>query len=292
MKFVLMRSCALLLTAILSFAALDASAQRIFERKLKEIFPTDGKFKRGGFYIAPGATYSLPPFEDEEESLFDANDTSYMVALSGTGGLGFYLEAGWFHIMRDPVILDYIDFGLAYKQLRGAESFTSSLLANDVLLGEFEGDGEFNNSYLTAHFNANKLFQTSDWNFIQVSLGANIDYQISESIEGGVHPVNTEQSFPPSLLGQTHLKLGYGFKVNERFMVIPMLETPVFSIEPTDQGFGQLQWFNTLYRPVIFSVRFLWLRYPNGFDCPEVESGGSGKRRKQKPYKPNTYHPE
>jgi hypothetical protein len=291
-NFTHMRQLAPMLILAMTILSVEGYSQKIFERKSKEIFPTNGKFKQGGFYIAPGITYPLGPFEEQEKELFNANDTSYLATLEGNGNIGLYLEVGWFHAMKDPVILDYIDFGLSYKQLKGKESFNSELSTNDVLLGSYEGEGTFSDSYLTGHVNANKLIQTGDYNFIQFSVGANIDYRLSESREGGIHPVPTEQEFPPSLLAQAHLKLGYGFKVNERFMVIPMIESPVFSVQPADQGLGDLQWFNTLYRPFIFSVRFLWLRYPNGFDCPEVESGGSGKRRKQKPYKPNTYHPE
>ncbi len=260
------------------------------QRKNAEIFPTDGKKKLGGFYIAPGATYSLGSFSDQEE-LFVLEDTSYLATFTPGGRIAAYLEVGWFHAMKDPYLLDYVDFGLAYKKLSGNEKYVGDLSVNDVLIGSLEGESTFSDSYLTAHFNANKLLQTSDRNFVQLSLGVNADYRIGRSIEEVLPPVSTDRQLPPQLLTQAHFKVGYGFKMNERFMIIPMLETPVFSVTPTDQNFGQLQWFNSLYRPVIFSVRFLWLRYPNGFDCPEVKSGGAGKKRKQKPYKQNTYHP-
>ena len=269
---------------------LDSAAQSLTQRKNAELFPSDGKKKSGGFYIAPGATYTLTRFSDQEE-LFVREDSMYSATWTPNGKLAVYVEAGWFHTMKDPYILDYIDFGLAYKRLSGRERYRGDLSSNDVLLGTLEGENTFSDSYLTAHFNANKLLQINDWDFVQLSLGVNADYRISRSLNESVPPIDTERKFPPQLLTQAHFKVGYGFKMNERLMIIPMLETPIFSITPADQGFGQLQWFNSLYRPVIFSVRFLWLRSPNGFDCPEVESGGSGKRRKQQPYKPSNYHP-
>ena len=192
--------------------------------------------------------------------------------------------------MRDPYIIDYIDFGLAFKQLKGTEDFEGILNVNDQMVATTLGSSSFADNYLTAHFNANKLIQFTDRSFLQLSLGANADYRIGRSLNETFHPVPTERQYPPSLLAQAHFKLGYGMKLNDRFMIIPQLETPVFSAVPSDQGLGQLQWFNSLYRPVIFSIRFLWLRYPNGFDCPEVKSGG-GKKKKQNPYKPKTYHP-
>lgn len=264
--------------------------QGLMERKKAEIFPTDGKKKQGGFYLAPGLTYTQTRFKNSEETLFSGQDTSYAATLDPNGALAFYLEAGWFHALKDPYIFDYWDAGLAYKRLKGSEDYLGVLRVNDQMVAEYQGMSNFTNSYVTAHFNVNKLFQLSDRNFIQASIGANADYRIGNALEESVHVVPTNGSIPPGLLAQAHVKLGYGMKLNDRLIIIPQLETPVFSVSPTDQGFGALQWFNSLYRPVIFSVRIMWLRYPNGFDCPEVKSGG-GKRKKQNPYKPKSYHP-
>ena len=52
---------ALILFAGLCFAS-SLLAQGIYGRKRPEIFPTDGKMRRGGFYVAPGITYTLPRF--------------------------------------------------------------------------------------------------------------------------------------------------------------------------------------------------------------------------------------
>jgi len=259
-----------LLFALLFAGAL--CAQGIYGRKRPEIFPTDGKMRRGGFYIAPGITYTLPRFKDKEETVFQHADTTYTALFNPKGKFGLYLEAGWFQATRDPVILDYWDFGLAYKQLRGAEAFTGTLAKGDSI-ARLAGDGGFNDKHLTAHVNANKLFQVRDYQFIQLSLGANVDWRF-----GTAHDYTADftalnrWAFPPEFTGQVHFKLGYGFKLTQQLLVIPAIETPIFSVQPADAGnIGKLQWFSSTYRPLILSVRFLFLRYPKGFACVPVK---------------------
>ena len=236
-------------------------AQGIYGRKRPEIFPTDGKMRRGGFYFAPGITYTLTRFKDKEETVFSNGDTSYTALFDPNGKIGLYLEAGWFVSTRDPIILDYWDFGLAYKQLKGTEDFTGTLIRGDSI-GILAGSGAFNDQHLTAHVNANKLFQTRDYQFVQLSLGANLDWRFGtgRSYTADLTALN-RWAFPPDLIGQVHVKVGYGFKLTKRLMIIPALETPVFSITPEDGGnFGKMQWFSSTYRPLILSVRFLLLR--------------------------------
>jgi hypothetical protein len=207
-------------------------AQGIYGRKKPEIFPTDGKMRRGGFYFAPGITYALPRFTDNEEEVFRNADTSYTALFDPEGKIGLYLEAGWFHATNDPIILDYWDFGLAYKQLKGAEAFTGTLLRGDST-GLLAGEGGFNDQHLTAHINANKLFQVRDYQFIQFSLGANLDWRFGTA-HGytGDFTVLNRWAFPPEFTGQVHAKLGYGFKVTQRLMVIPPSKRPSSASSP------------------------------------------------------------
>jgi hypothetical protein len=269
---------AFLISLCLLFAG-SLCAQGIYGRKKPDIFPTDGSMRRGGFYFAPGVTYAMPRFKNEEETVFSHADTSYSALFDPNGKIGLYLEAGWFVSTRDPILLDYWDFGVAYKQLKGTEDFTSTLVRGDSI-GHLAGTGAFNDRHLTAHVNANKLFQTKDYQFVQFSLGANLDWRFGtdRSYSADLTALN-QWAFPPDLIGQVHVKLGYGFRINKQLMVIPAIETPVFSLAPDDGGnFGKLQWFSSTYRPLILSVRFLFLRYPKGFACVPVRSN-SGKSK-------------
>lgn len=263
-------------------------AQRFSHRKRPDIIPLEGQARRGGFYISPGLTYTFTRGKNLEEEMFRAGDTSYTAVYDPNGRPGLYLEAGWFYLTRDPVILDYWDFGLAYKNLRGNELFTGVFTRGDSSLA-IVGEGEFAEQFLTVHANANKFFQVRDYQFIQVSLGLNADYRIGSAYAHTGDPFLNQHVLPPNIVGQAHFKLGYGFKVTGNLLIIPAIETPIFSVTPADEGrFGQLQWFSSNYRPLILSVRFMFLRARKGFECPPpIKHNGI-----EKTYKQDGYHPK
>ena len=269
----------------------DAIAQRLMGRKRPEIIPAEG-VRRGGFYVAPGVTYLLPRDEGDDREMFRLEDTVHTATYDPNGKIGLYLEAGWFHATRDPIILDYWDIGLAYKNFRGSEEFNGILHRGERIDTTF-GEGQFAERLLTLHLNANKFIHTADYQFVQLSLGANADYRLGNDLEHTGDSLLNAHLFPPDLIGQLHFKLGYGFKLTGSLLLIPSVETPIFSIAPEDDGnFGSLQWFSSTYRPLIFSLRFLWLRPPAGFDCPPVirQPGEKGKGKRKK-YKQDGYHP-
>jgi len=280
------RIAPLILLATLATAELCAQPM---SRRRPDIIPLDGKAKRIGWFVGPGITYTLPRFKNEEEEVFRNDSLRYMATYDPNGKLGLYLEAGATWYTRDPVIIDYFDLGVAYKNFRGAESYTGTLLRGDTM-APLAGEGYFAERLLTVAFNANKFFPTGDYQFVQLSLGANADLRLGSEYSHTGDPFLNRHAFPPDLIVQGHVKLGYGFKVTGRMLVIPALETPVFSVLPTDQGFGKLQWFSSTYRPLILSVRFLFLRARNGFDCPPPIKHNEFERGR-KVYKPNSYHP-
>jgi hypothetical protein len=284
--FVSMLRLPLLLLAVLF--AWPSLGQGLMQRKRPELIPLDGKARRIGWYLAPGATYTLARFKDREEEVFRNADTSFSAVYDPNGRFGLYLEGGLAWYVRDPVVVDYLDLGIAYKNLRGAENSTGLLQRGDSL-ASILGEGVFAERLLTVHFNANKFIQTRDYQFVQLSLGANLDYRLGASHTYTGFTLPGSQELPPDLWTQVHVKLGYGFKATGNLLVIPALETPVFSFMPTDQGMGQVQWFSSRYRPLILSVRFLWLRGRKGFDCPPPPRKPGEARSKK--YKPDSYHP-
>ena len=282
---VMKRSLGFLLLVLM---VLPATAQRFSQRKRPDIIPLEGQARRGGFYFAPGVTYTLTRGKNPEEEVFRAGDTSYTAVYDPNGRPGLYLEAGWFYLTRNPVILDYWDFGLAYKNLRGNESYTGVFARGDSTL-DIAGEGEFAEQFLTVHANANKFIQVRNYQFIQISLGLNADYRIGSAYAHTGDPLLNRHEFPPDLVGQAHFKLGYGFKVTGNLLIIPAIETPIFSITPADEGrFGAMQWFSSNYRPLILSVRFMFLRARKGFECPPpIKHNGI-----EKSYKQDGYHPK
>jgi hypothetical protein len=272
---------------VLSICPMATSAQGLMDRKRPDLIPLDGQARRIGFYLAPGFTYTLPRFKDSEEEVFRSGDTTYLATYDPNGRLGLYAEGGISWYTRDPVIVDYLDLGIAYKNLRGRELVQGRYTIADTA-AELAGEGEFAERLLTVHFNANKFIPTWRYQFVQLSLGANADYRLGSAYTHTADSALNAHAFPPDLWGQVHFKVGYGFKLTGRLFVIPSIETPVFSVVPEDEGrFGQLQWFSSDYRPLIFSVRFLFLRARKGFDCPPpIKHKGQ-----MKTYKQDGYHP-
>ena len=279
----------LALIVVTLFFAAQALAQPMYGRRRADIIPLDGQAKRIGWFIAPGITYTLPRFKNEEEEVFRNDSLRYLATYDPNGRVGLYLEAGATWFMRDPVILDYLDLGVAYKNLRGEESSTGTLWRGDTA-AVIAGDGYFAERLVTVAFNANKFIPTRSYQFIQLSLGANADIRLGSEYSHTGDPLLNRHAFPPDLIAQAHFKLGYGFKLTGRTIMVPTLETPVFSVTPADQGLGQLQWFSSTYRPLILTVRFLFLRARNGFDCPPPIKHNELERGK-KVYKPDSYHP-
>ncbi|HQW05011.1 MAG TPA: hypothetical protein PLV08_02225 [Flavobacteriales bacterium] len=278
----------LALIIILASLSLSGWSQGLMQRKRPDIIPLDGQARRIGFYVAPGLTFTLPRFKDKEEEVYRSGDTSYTTTYDPNGRLGLYLEAGLSWYTRDPVIVDYLDLGVAYKNLRGAEKYTGQYQRADSV-AELTAEGAFAERMITLHFNANKFIPTWRYQFVQLTLGANADYRLGSSQDHTGDPILNEHQFPPDLWTQLHFKLGYGFKITGNMLLIPAIETPIFSVLPEDGNrFGALQWFSSNYRPLIFSVRFLFLRARKGFDCPPpIKHKGQ-----MKTYKQDGYHPK
>jgi hypothetical protein len=211
--------------------------------------------------------------------VFRRGDTVYTATYDPAGRIGLYLEGGVTWYTRDPVIVDYLDLGLAYKNLRGGEAYTGTLLRGDTASTQ-EAEGSFAERMLTLSFNANKFIPTLPYQFVQLSLGANADYRLGSDYEHTGDPLLNGHTFPPDLWAQMHFKVGYGFKLTGNLILIPALETPVFSFVPEDEGLGQMQWFSSRYRPIILSVRFMFLRARDGFDCPPPIKHNDWERNK------------
>ncbi len=282
---------ALILVLAFGLLAEGLSAQKIFERKRPEIFPLNGRYKLSGYFFGPGATYTLTRFSNSEEEVFSNADSSYSATFEPAGGIGLYLEAGWFKVFKYSSIIRYMDVGLAYKQLKGAESYNGVLtgIEQDTILAEMAGEGNFDETFVTFNLNFNNVLQLGDRTFLQNSLGANVDYRISSTHTYTAEFGLNRQEIPATVRAQIHYKIGFGWKISDKVIMIPSLETPILSVYEWDDGRSDFQFFSSRYRPIIFSLRFLFLRPANkGFDCVPVKKE---KGKKGKPYKPESYHP-
>ena len=225
------------------------------------------QYKYGGWMLSPGLTYMYP---SRVKYLNDSTEKDDNV--NPNGRIALYLEAGRYQIFyAGGRILNYMDYSLAFKRLSGAEKYTGT---------ERESKAIFKQNFLLANFNVNNIIQLTDYTFIQNSIGVNFDWKFSDNTQiadpGSPYNFNNTGRFILSL----HYKLGYGIKVTDQLFIIPTLETPILNGMKWENGKSTYGVFSSRYRPIIFSVRFAWLRIPSRRDCPPVY-GPNGDADKQ-----------
>lgn len=266
---------------LLFFCFFDSTAQRQYGRKYAPIYTFDGRYKLSGWHFAPGLTYTLTRFTNKEQTLYNNNDTSYKTIFNPAGRLGLYFEFGRYRIFKYGYLFNYMDYGIAFKQLKGKESFEGTLLqeSSSITLAQFNGNGAYSFNYITGNFNLNNVKQLKEYIFLQTGIGVNADYSIihRSNYEGNTFGQN--QQVPSRFMAQLHVKLGFGWKASDMLYIIPTLETPVLNIYEWYKGKSTLPVFNSRYRPLILTVRIAWLSKPKTDDCPKVEGMPDDKKR-------------
>jgi hypothetical protein len=228
----------------------------INSRKQGDVFPTTFNYKPNGWYFGPGLTYTLTDFTKETKQF---GNPEYDVTFNPGGKAGAYLEGGRYRFIENSYIFRYLDYGLAYKWLRGKENFETNTQIN--------GTGIFNDHFVTAHFNLNNVVPVG-YGFIQNTIGLNADYGFIQTRKNsfGLGENNTGK-----FVGQLHYKLGYGWKPSEKLLMVFSVETPILNLYPFEVPKSRLPYFNSRYRPLIFTLRFIFLR-PISDVCPPVYS--------------------
>lgn len=258
------------------------------DKKVREPWlPPTMRYARAGWFVSPGVTYSLDRFRDPVESLSDPdNNTRLDYTFRPRGRFGPYLEGGRYRIFNRG-FFKYIDYGLAIKKLTGREIMEATLidLGDNSTVATYTSDGKFRETSGSAFFNANHILTTTNWTFVQNSIGLNLDYRFLQrnEFEGFIPVAENYTNGPNALAFQLHYKLGFGFRTTKQLMIIPTIETPILNIVKFDQFKSTTQWFSSRYRPLIITLRFLFLRDSNKTECPPVytnpddfnkESGG------------------
>lgn len=256
---------------ILCFLLVASSLTAQTGRQHRPLYQLGGKYSPNGWNFALGGTYMLPNASQrsETERFFpeQGSDTLFTGNFDAAGKLGLYLEVGRHHFVEDPKFVHYFDYGINFKMLRGSESFNGMVNNGDSLVN-VTNSGTFSNSFVSIHGNMNHIVQVSDRSFVQLSLGANVDYRVINNIgpENAVGAI-IPQEFAGPLQAQLHGKIGYGFRLESGRFIIPSIETPILNVHPFYDGKSTLPYFSTRYRPIIFSIRFLFLSHQKAGDC-------------------------
>ena len=73
-------------------------------------------------------------------------------------------------------------------------------------------------------------------------------------------------------------------KFKKKFFIIPTIESPFLTLKKWEQGKSSYGVFNSRYRPLIFKIRFIWLKTPGKGDCPPVLTNPEDKARYERNY--------
>lgn len=235
------------------------------------LYRTDDEKLDKGWFFGLGITYMMPYLKENET--IDYTDTlnqkfTQTYTAKPTGKIGLFAEIGKFKI-NNKRIINYHDFGLSYKWFRGGENFESTTLLNNNPYSASNTTGSYSDHALSLNYNIGHSYDVSDKKFIVNGLGLNADYFIIKSRSGGGSILGTSQKFVSDFVGEIHYFFGMGFKTGKRLIIMPIIETPVFAIYEFNHIKSTHDYFNTRSRPIIFRIRFMFLK-KGSTSCPKV----------------------
>ena len=216
-------------------------------------------FRPFGWHFSPGLTYMIGYTNEDEDISYD---------LKPLGTPGYYLEIGLEHVFKQrKKVFHYFDYSLGIKHFGGREK--------TVFINKLESKSNFNFGAAFARIDIHNVWQISKWNFIDQSIGLNLDY----TVYGGSHneySIHDTEDYQEKFLTQLHYSIGWGIKPRDGFFIIPTIKTPILTAWSWRDFNPSHRWFSSKYQPLIFSVKIAWLFVKR--DCPAVYDE-NGKRQ-------------
>lgn len=275
-------------TGVYLYLVIVASLLSVSANGQKEWRPLydSNEWKNKGWFFAPGITTMIPNDRTRDEVRIvrpeGINDTLYNGRFRAAGRIGIYAEVGRHHFTNKIYFVDHFDYGIHIKMLRGIERF-DGVVVNDSV----ENRGRFSQTFAGAFFNASNIVRLGQNVWLHNSLGVNADFRVLNNVRYEGPTLGMIQRFPAMFLGQLHYKIGFGWKPDPGIYIMPMIETPILTVVPLDDGKSTLQYFSTRYRPIILTVRILLLDRREGRSCdnmpkagkvnPDIENPGKNK---------------
>jgi hypothetical protein len=236
---------------------------------LRDVFPLNREFKRGGFYISPLATVSIG---NKETGQYSLADTSYAYEVIGRGKWGYGLELGWFHSFENPRLIHYLEGAISYRMFQGHAEHEGTL-DKGLSTTNFSSENDYKVQLATAVVRAVNAKQLGKFSFLHNALGINFNYRFSDSYErSSTYPYQEEERFMKQSVLQLHYQLGVGFRLNRTMIVMPTIETPLITAYPSEDINPAFPFFSVKYHPLIIGVRFMFLREdPMNCNAPVYE---------------------
>jgi hypothetical protein len=222
---------------------------------------SNSQYRPFGWFINPGLTYMVGNSAEDESENYD---------LTPSGLPGYYVEGGFAFLMKKSrKAIHYFDVGLGVKHFGGQEKMT------DQLGNKSRGQFNFGNAFFRGA--AHNCWQLSMFNFIDQSIGVNVDYRIYGGKEDADYSPPAGYQNEGKLVAQLNYSIGWGLKVRDGFFIIPTIQTPILTAVSWNGFNPSHSWFNSRYQPTIFTIKFGWLFRKKG--CPKVYDNGEGKKQ-------------
>lgn len=126
-----------------------------------------------GWFFGIGATYMFPYLKETYEQAFtdtSGNNIELDYMAKPTGKFGLYAEIGKFR-MNGRRVINYMDYALAYKWLRGGENYELASTYNGIALPTLTQEGSFSDHLLSANFRVGNRIDKNEKTFFINGLG-------------------------------------------------------------------------------------------------------------------------
>ncbi len=237
------------------------------------LYSTGGNEVDKGWFFGIGGTYMVAyPKQTYQSTYTDTSNNVTQLDYTGDpkGKLGLFAEVGKFK-MNGKRVVNYMDYALAYKWLRGGEDYTIETTYNNTPLTPAVTEGGFGDHLLSANFRIGHRYDNSDKKFMVNGLGLNLDYHLITS-RGATPTIPLNEDYtdgPNSILGEMHYFFAMGFKTEGRLIIMPIIETPILALFPFNHIVSTHPYFNGRFRPILFRIRFMFLS-KDSKSCPKV----------------------
>ncbi len=272
---------------ILFLLGIIQTAQAQYGRQLTPIYVDGTSYQNKGWFVSPGITYMLPEDRNEKRTEYmqrqDQLDTLYDGNFKRKGRVGLYLEVGRHHFLTASPIINHLDYGIHFKMLRGRENFEGTTFLPPTPTPVVD-QSLFSESFAGGFFNASNIWQVTDHHWIQNSIGLNAEYRVISKRQMEV-PFGASHTFPNAFIAQAHYKLGFGWRPEPGIYILTMLETPIITAYPWENGKSTLPYFTGRYRPLILTLRIAWLSKAKERSCenqPGKNAPNLDKKRRKK----------
>ncbi|UTW63625.1 hypothetical protein KFE98_05610 [bacterium SCSIO 12741] len=261
-----------LLVALLGLTLSVASQG--YHRKKKDAFPPQPTYEKSHWYFGPGVTYTWSPFSKKTVDGTSVPDTSFHSDLSQQARIGLAAEFGRYHLINKLYFFRYWNYGVNYRWIQAKERYTDRMTASGENTTIGTGENSFSDHFINAHVEISGINKLSDYAFLQHTLGATAGYAIGSKRTYSDHLPGLTETTNGRFHSYLYYKLGWGYKVNKKSIIIPSLEIPLLNIANWNNGRMETPYFNSQYWPWTLSVRILLARPYRMKNCPPVDAIG------------------